>query len=776
MNVPVRMAGTLSKKRALFCNRDLVFLDALEVSGVRTGKSSSHLSPPLPGGTFAGSMPPTRLFGAPISAPPAGLAILFTCLTALPLGCSGGGSPAPVTPAPAPGAGGAAGAGAGAGRGAAAPPAITLAQAGIVKDWLQPDADPCQDFYQYACGGFLATATIPPDRSSWSAITIVQKDTETFLKNVLEGAAKDPGSDPVKKKLGDYYAACMDEPAIEKAGAAPLKPYLDVIARVRDGNSAARAVVALHAAGIFPLFTIYSSQDFADATQVIAWLDQAGLGLPDRKYYLEDSGNMKKVRETYRGHVGRMFALLGRPAREQQRAVADVMRIETALARMQQDEVFRRDPHNVYHRIDRTGLEKAAPGFPWGSYLGALGIGNVTAITVEDPAYYAGLVKLLRHQRPAALRHYLTWTVLDAISARLSKAFVDEDFTMQKALRGTKELPPRWRRCVHRVDDDLGQLLAQPYVAARFAGDSKARAVELTTVVMKAMSAELGALPWMDAATRTAAQAKLAKMATLVGYPDHWRRYDFPVSRTDYAANVEAATLFEQRRQLAKIGKPVDRFDWQMTPPTVNAYYDPTLNELVLPAGQLQPPFFGAGFHPAVNFGATGGGTIGHEMTHGFDDEGRQFDGDGNLRNWWSDSTTAAFQRAATCVADQYSGYDAVPGVKLNGKLTLGENIADIGGVKLAYKAYRDWRATQDPAPPARVGGFTDDQLYFLAYGQSWCATLTPELLETLAHTNPHSPPRWRVNGVVADQPGFAEAYHCAAGTPMHPKKSCTVW
>jgi predicted metalloendopeptidase len=294
--------------------------------------------------------------------------------------------------------------------------------------------------------------------------------------------------------------------------------------------------------------------------------------------------------------------------------------------------------------------------------------------------------------------------------------------------------------------------------------------------VLAAMRTELDHLPWMDDPTRTAAKQKLEKMAYLVGFPDQWRKYEFEVTRTDYAGNVRAATRFELARQLAKIGKPVDRFEWHMTPPTVNAYYDPSLNELALPAGQLQPPFYGLTFHPAVNFGSTGGGTIGHEMTHGFDDEGSQFDADGNLRDWWSKSTKDNFAAATKCVVDQYAQYEAVPKVKLDGKLTAGENIADNGGVKLAFQAYQAWKAQQKQPPPAQVDGYTDDQLYFLAYAQSWCDKMTPEVLEMRAHSNPHSPPMWRVNGVIVNQPGFGSAFKCAAGTPMNPSKPCSVW
>jgi putative endopeptidase len=654
---------------------------------------------------------------------------------------------------------------------------MSLAQSGIVPDWIDPAADPCTDFYAFACGGFLKTATIPPDRSSWGAIEIVVKDGEDFLHQILEDAAKSPTGDPTVGKLGTYYAACMDEPAIERAGIAPMQPQLDVVTKVSDARSAADAVIALHAETVFPMFAIAPQQDFGNATQVIAAIDQAGLGLPDRKYYLENKGNMARTRAAYLAHLGRLFRLLGHDERAARTAAADAMRVETALAKLQQDDVVRRNPHAVYHRVDRAALEtRIAPSFPWGDYLKALGIPGVTAITVNDPAYYTAVAGLLRSEKPAALRAYLSEVVMRGQAEVLGKAWVDEDFAMRKALTGVKELAPRWRRCLRRVDRDLGELLGQSYVKARFGGDAKARAVELTRAVLDAMRVELDHLPWMDDPTRAAAKQKLDKMAYLVGFPDKWRKYDFELKRTDYAGNVQAASRFELARQLAKIGKPVDRFDWGMTPPTVNAYYDPTLNEIALPAGQLQPPFFGLTFHPAVNFGSTGGGTIGHEMTHGFDDEGSQFDSDGNLRDWWSKPTKDRFAAATRCVVDQYAKYEAVPGVKLDGKLTAGENIADNGGVKLAYQAYQAWKAQQKPPPQAVVDSYTDDQLYFMAYAQSWCDKMTPEVLETRAHSNPHSPPMWRVNGVIVNQPGFGPAFKCAARAPMNPGKQCSVW
>ncbi len=654
---------------------------------------------------------------------------------------------------------------------------MTLAEAGIVPSWMDRTSDPCGDFYAFACGGFSRTAQIPTDRSSWGAIQIVNLRNEELLRDVLETAASRPQQDPILDKLGAYYAACMDEAAIEKARITPIQPLLDAIAAVTDGKSAAQAVIALHQASIFPFFAIGPQQDFADATKVIASIDQAGLGLPDRKYYLESSGSLMRTRQAYVGHIQRTFALLGRTAAEAEAAAASTLRIETALARLQQSDVVRRDPRSVYHRVDREGLErKVAPAFPWGDYFSRLGIAGVTAITVNDVGYYGAVTRMLDSEPPAVLRDYLTWQVLRESANELGKAWVDEAHTMSRELSGVKELPPRWRRCVHRVDDGLGELLGQAYVRARFTDQAKARATELAVSVIDAMHAHFELLAWMDDPTRVAAKQKLDKLAYLIGFPETWRKYDFAVTRASFATNVHASTRWELARRLAKIGKPVDRREWHMTPPTVNAYYDPTLNVVALPAGQLQAPFFDAAFHPAVNFGSTGGGTIGHEITHGFDDEGSQFDGDGNLRDWWTPATKARFTAATTCIVDQYAKYETVPGVKLDGRLTAGENIADNGGVKIAFAAYQRWKAQQTVAPQADIEGLTDDQLYFVSYAQSWCEKVTAERLETMAHSNPHAPPRWRVNGVVVNQPGFQAAFSCKRGAPMNPAKPCAVW
>ncbi len=652
---------------------------------------------------------------------------------------------------------------------------LTLAQTGIVAAWMDPTVDACQDYFGYACGGFVKNAVIPPDLPQWSVGWEIIKANEAFLRDVLEKAAKSPGDDPATRKIGDYYAACTDEDSVEKAGAAPVKPLLDTVAKVKDARSLADAITALHAFTIFPLFDIDAQQDFKDATHMIASLDQDGIGLPDRDYYLKDVGNMKDVRAFYVGHVGRMFALLGMSPTEAKVATADVMRIETKIAKLQQDKVVRRDPYKVYNRVDRTGLPAIAKTFPWDSYFTALGFPGVKEISVNDKAYFTGIDALTHEEKPAAWRHYLAWQVAHAEASRLSKPFQNEAFSMRQKITGQKELEPRWKKCVRNVDNQLGELLAQPYVAAKFAGDSKDRAKALTQSIHDAMRSELGALAWMDDTTRTAALAKLELINDKVGYPDKWRAYDFTVSRTDYAGNALAADRFELHRRLGKVGNAVDKTEWGMTPPTVNAYYNPSLNEIVLPAGELQPPYFSRDFYPPVNIGDEGANTIGHELTHGFDDEGSQFDGAGNLRDWWTKETKAKFADATKCVQDQYSGYEAVPGVKLNGPLTSGENIADIGGVKLGYGALQAWQKAH--ADDRRtVDGYTDEQLFFLAYAQGWCTKETSELLEMRTHSDPHSPAKWRVNGPMADVPAFAASYQCKAGTPMNSGKVCSVW
>ncbi|MFT3775492.1 MAG: M13 family metallopeptidase [Minicystis sp.] len=649
--------------------------------------------------------------------------------------------------------------------------AVSLKDAGVNPQNLDRTADACVDFYQLACGGLIKNVEIPADKSAWGPAYELQEQTEGLLRETLEKAAKG-GDDPATKKLGAFHAACMDEAAIEKQGTKPLKSLLDAVGKVKDVKSLYAAVTALHKQHIFAFFDITSQQDFKDATLVIAGLDQNGLGLPDRDYYLQDDAKAKETRDFYVGHIERILTLAGDKPAAAKKAAAEILRLETAIAKLAQDKVTRRDPYKIYNRVDRKGLTDAAKRFPWDDYFKALGFPEIKDVTVNSVAYFSGIDGLIASEKPEAWRQYLRWVVLSTQASRLGKAFVEERFSLRSKLTGQKAIEPRWKRCVHAADDALGELLAQAYVKAKFDAESKRAAEDLIKSIRAAMKAELSSLPWMDPATRTAAEEKLNRMNDKIGYPAKWKSYDFEIGK-DYASNMLAADAFELARNLKKVGKPVDRQEWQMTPPTVNAYYDPSLNEMVFPAGILQPPFFAKSFAAAVNFGATGG-VMGHELTHGFDDEGSQFDGAGNLRNWWSEATAKQFEEQTKCVVDQYSGYDAVPGVKLNGKLTAGENIADIGGVKLAWTAFRESR--KGATETINAEGFTEDQLFFLGFAQSWCQKERPELLELMARTNPHSPPRWRVDGVLSDVSAFAEAFSCKEGTPMRPAKVCTVW
>jgi predicted metalloendopeptidase len=651
-------------------------------------------------------------------------------------------------------------------------PGLSLEAAGVSAAAMDAKADPCQDFYQFACGTLVDKGEIPADRVSWGPVAQLQVRNEEFLRATLDRARDKPGDDPVAKKIGAWYGACMNEDALEKTGATSLQPLLDGIDKIKDVKGLYAAVATLHKRAIFPFFEVTSQQDYKDATLVIAALDQAGLGLPDRDYYLDDDAHTKEIRAFYQGYIERLFGLVGAKPDAAKKAAEDVLRVETSLAKIAQDKVARRDPYKIYNKVDRVGLAKASKGFPWDAYWKALGFPEVKDISVNSVPYFTGLDALLKKEKPEALRHYLVAVTVRSQASRLSSAFVKERFAMKQKLTGQKELEPRWRRCVSSTDDALGELLGQQFVAARFDADSKREAKALIEGIRGAMKTELGGLPWMDAPTRTAAVDKLTRMNDKVGYPDHWRAYDFEVG-ADYAANSLASDTSELARTLKKVGKPVDRGEWQMSPPTVNAYYDPSLNEMVFPAGILQPPFFDKGFAAAVNYGSTGA-VMGHELTHGFDDEGSQFDGTGNLRNWWSEATGKLFKEQTKCVIDQYSSYEAVPGVHINGELTAGENIADIGGLALAFSAYRNNR--KNAKDRVTAGGYTEDQLFFLAYGQSWCSKIRPEVLELMAKTNPHSPPRSRVDGVVADVPAFAEAFACKAGAPMRPAKACGVW
>ncbi len=665
---------------------------------------------------------------------------------------------------------------------------VSLADVGLDSSAMETATKPCEDFYRFACGSWLKNTQIPADQPRWSrSFNEIRKRNLQDLKQLLETFAASQPDDPNEAKLGNFYAACMDEAAVEKAGLSAAAALIGLVKQLRSakktrGNTASgdteakgleEILATLHAAGIGALFKLSAGPDDKNSTKVIAQIDERGLGLPDRDHYLSDDPKSEQLRSIYLGHLERMLPLATIAPEAAKEAAAGVMALETEIAKISKTRVQRRDPKRMYNKIDRKGLVEHSKSFDWAQYLALRKLEKVIDINVTSPRFIEKLNDVLAGASEATLKQYLIWHIIHAAAPALNKAIVDEDFTLRKAVSGQPEQKPRWKRCVEFTDAALGELLAQAFVKKRFSADSKESVKLMVAEVSKAFSANLADLSWMDEPTRELALSKLGKMAYLIGYPDKWKSYGFEVSRFDHGANMLRATRFDIARKLSKIGKPVDRHEWFMTPPTVNAYYHPNFNHMVFPAGILQPPFYNATASMAVNLGAMGM-VVGHELTHGFDDSGSQFDGDGNLKSWWKAEVRNRFNARTKCIEEQYGSYEVLPGVKLNGKLTLGENIADAGGVKLAYQAFRAIR--RDAKEVLVADGYNEDQQFFLSVGQVWCSKYREAFARLRAKTDPHSQPNWRVNGALRNTPEFGEAFQCPVGSPMRPKKSCEVW
>jgi putative endopeptidase len=642
---------------------------------------------------------------------------------------------------------------------------------------MDRSADPCVDFYQYTCGGWMKNNPIPGDQARWSVYGKVANDNLQFLWGILEDLGKPAATrTPAQQKIGDYFASCMDTAAVDKRGAEPIQMVLKQIAAMKSKAEFGRWLAKQHLEGAHGglLFGFGSDQDFGDATQVIAFAVGGGLGLPDRDYYLKTDDKSVEQRKKYVEHVAKMLVLGGESDAQAKADAATVMRMETALAKATLSRVDKRDPYKLYHKVSQAELEKLTPGFDWKSYLDTVGMGGVKVLNVTEPEFFKAVNAELESESLDNWKTYFRWHVVDGTAQFLSKPFVDEDFAFnRKYLRGVAEQKPRWKRCVGDVDRLLGEALGQEFVRRTFTPKTKEETVRMTELVEKAMAQEIEGLDWMSPETKKQALVKLNAIRNKVGYPDKWRDYSsVQIKANDFFGNFQSAASFEAHRDLNKIGKPVDKTEWGMTPPTVNAYYNPQMNDINFPAGVLQPPLYDPKMDDAPNYGNTGS-TIGHELTHGFDDEGRQFDAAGNLKDWWTPEDAKKFEEKISCVRDQFAGYVVVDDIKINSKLTSGEDVADLGGTLLAYIAWREAIKGEKLMP---AEGLSPDQRFFVGFAQWACENARPEELRANAITDPHSPGKYRINGIVSDLPEFKQAFGCKAGLPMVREKACKVW
>ncbi|TXI21516.1 MAG: M13 family peptidase [Roseateles sp.] len=645
---------------------------------------------------------------------------------------------------------------------------------------MDRSVDPCEDLYRYACGAWSAKNPIPADQSRWSVYAKMANENQRYLWGVLQKlAAAGEGRSVNQAKLGDYFGACMDEGAVQAAGLKPLQPLLARIAALQSKRELPALLAALQpaAGGERLLFGFTAAQDFADATQQIAFATAGGLGLPERDYYLKQDAKTRTLRAQYQAHVARIFELLGDAPAAAKAQATQVLALETALAKASLGKVDKRDPYKTFHKFDARGLQALTPGFDWAAYRAALGVpADLNTYNVTEPAFFKALNTQLGKTPLPVLKAYLRWQLASSLAPALDNGFVQANFDFYgQTLTGAPQLKPRWKRCVQLVDAQLGEALGQEFVARNFTPELKAATQQMTAEIETAMEKSIQGLSWMSDVTKGRAIEKLHAIVNKVGYPDRWRDYGaYAVSRAGFFDNVVAGNVFEARRRLAKIGQPVDRGEWSMTPQTVNAYYDPQMNDINFPAAVLLAPLYDAKLDEAPNYGNTGG-TIGHELTHGFDDEGRQFDGQGNLKDWWTKKDAQEFERRAACVADQYATYPVVDDIKINSKLTLGEDLADLGGLVLAWEA---WKAHMVGKTAESRDGLTPEQRFFVGFAQWDCNDVRPEMARLHAKVDPHSPGRWRINGVVVNMPEFQQAFACKPGAKLVKPagQQCKVW
>ncbi|ACB77885.1 M13 family metallopeptidase [Opitutus terrae] len=641
----------------------------------------------------------------------------------------------------------------------------TVGWAGIDPQNFDHSVKPQDDFDQFANGGWKKANPVPAAYSTWGAFHELEERNQQAVRAILERVAQHPDAQGIERQVGDFYASAMDEAGIEAAGITPLKPELARLAAIESKAEVQAAVARLHRWRIWAGFQFTSEQDPKNTAMMIAYGWQAGLGLPDRDYYLRDDEKSQTLRTQYVAHVARMLELAGaEPAAAQADAVA-VMQLETALAKGSKTNVELRDPVANFHKLSPVQLQELTPHFDWARYWPALGIAEPEVVDVGQPEFMQAFDAQLASTPASTWRTYLRWHLLNATAPYLSAAFVNEQFDFYgRKLKGTPELLERWKRAYEAVDESIGEALGQLYVAEYFPPESKQRMLVLVENLRTALGERLRALSWMDESTKAQALAKLAAFGVKIGYPDKWIDYGkLQVDRGPYVLNVLRAREFNAARELAKIGRPVDRTEWGMTPPTVNAYYNPTMNEIVFPAGILQPPFFDAQADDAVNYGAIGA-VIGHEMTHGFDDQGRQYAADGSLTDWWTPESAQRFNERAAVIVKQYAAYVALDDLHLNGELTQGENIADLGGLTIAYAALQK---ALDGRPGDPIDGFTPEQRFFLSWATAWHQNIRPEALRLRVHTDVHSPAHFRVNGPLANLEEFATAFAIPEGTPM---------